>query len=162
MHKGDNLEKLIKGEGLLRYLTYVSGDMAAEEYRPDLEMESYTEDDRKDKLRKYMKSSIKKLSEDKDLLIRILGTVHAEQLKTKTDVILVEEYLKDHLEDFTVEEMQTLLNHLMPIKLCACIIHRLRDNVFLTAKAKKSPMAKLVDYFRKRLSPRVGRKAQHI
>ncbi|XP_060591360.1 uncharacterized protein LOC132746273 [Ruditapes philippinarum] len=160
MCKGENVEMLIKGNSLLQYLTYVSRDMAAAEYLPDLEMTSESEEDRIKRLRKYLSHSIKKLSEDKQLVIKELRASHAENIKTKDDPILVERYLNDNLENFTVTEMQGLLKHLMPLKMCACIIHRLRGDILLTPKSKKSPMAKLLDYFRKVLSPRQSRKAQ--
>jgi hypothetical protein len=123
-------------------------------------MTSESEKVRIKRLRKYLSHSINKLSEDKQLVIKELRASHAENIKTKDDPILVERYLNDNLENFSVTEMQGLLKHLMPLKMCACIIHRLRGDILLTPKSKKSPMAKLLDYFRKVLSPRQSRKAQ--
>ncbi|XP_053386817.1 uncharacterized protein LOC123543143 [Mercenaria mercenaria] len=141
LHKGENVSQLINRGNILQYLTSVSQNMAMHDFLPDLIMKSETKEYKMEKLRGWMESNIKHLSRNKELLTEMLGEVHKEHIQG--DESLVEEYLKKNIGSFAKKEMRQILRGILPFKMTACSVHRLRDSVSFRPKSEKSPMAKL-------------------
>ncbi|XP_053386968.1 uncharacterized protein LOC123543142 [Mercenaria mercenaria] len=145
LHKGENMSQLINGNNILQYLTSVSRDMARYEFLPDLIMKSESQEYKMKKLRGWMESNIKPLSRNKELLTEVLGEEHKKHIQG--DESLVAKYLKDNIEKFTKKEMRQILRRILPFKMTACLVHRLRGDVRFIPKPGTSPMRKVVDVY---------------
>lgn len=141
MYEGENVSKLIGGRNLLQYITCVMQDIASYKFQPDLRMKSISKSERVEKLQKWMDSSIKTLSSDKALLAKVLSKQH--QGIIEKDETVIEQYLK--VNSFSNKEMRRILREVLPFKTAACVVHRLRDNVYFSPKSSESPMAKVKD-----------------
>ncbi|XP_045169393.2 uncharacterized protein LOC123532100 [Mercenaria mercenaria] len=156
LHKSENLAELLRGCNLLQYLTRVSQGMALYEYKPDLNAISVMNGRRAMQARisgvsydplgtfkNHLYCNIKYLSkeENQEMLIEIIGEEHRNRLKG--DASIVEPYLKDMVEKLTEAQMTRILDRILPFKMTACVVHRLKGDVCFLPKRKNTPMGKL-------------------